>query len=158
MSDTFTDSQIEALRAIEENRITVVSAGPGSGKTRVFVEAFRRQLDRWTFTGAGIAALSFTNVAHEVISQRLGGTPAGPHFVGTLDSFLWRFVVRPFGHLAGLTEEGPTLIPSPLDEVLSVPTRKYGPENRHTGSIFKIVFTGGTEDAPVLFHRGENAR
>ena len=151
MTSEFTPSQSSVLSQIEINRLTIVRAGPGAGKTRVFVEALRRKLAGWPSSRAGIAALSFTNVAHEVISERLAGTPGPPHFVGTLDAFLWRFVVRPFGHLAGVTREGPTLIPAPLDEMLSGPTKKFGPEDWHIGSIFKVAFTGGTETAPQLF-------
>lgn len=155
MTSEFTESQLSVIAEIQNNRLTVVRAGPGAGKTRVFVEALRRELSGWTSTRAGVAALSFTNVAHEVISKRLAGTPGSPHFVGTLDAFLWRFVVRPFGHLAGVTREGPRLIPAPLDEMLSGPQQKFGPDNRHNGSIFRVAFTGGTEEAPELVQRAE---
>lgn len=158
MSTDFTESQLAALEEIQKNRFTVVRAGPGSGKTRVFVEALRRELSTWSSMRGGIAALSFTNVAHEVITERLGRAPSAPHFIGTLDGFFWRYVVRPFGHLVGLTKDGPTLIPSPLDELLSGPTKKFGPENRHNGSIFKIALTGGTEDKPDLSHRDEGIK
>ena len=75
-------------RAATANGDVVIRAGPGSGKTRVFVEALRRQLEGWTSMRSGIAALSFTNVAHEVVTERLGGAPPAPHFIGTIDSFL----------------------------------------------------------------------
>jgi len=115
----FSPDQEAALSST--GRITLVKAGPGSGKTRVFVEFLRRHLENWSNKPGGIAALSFTNVASEVIKERLGGEPHGPHFVGTLDSFFLRFVVGPFGHLAGITRSGPRLVPSPLNEELREP-------------------------------------
>src|SRR6266536_104875 len=94
------------VRAIEQQQQVVhgtapmyVQACPGAGKTRVIVE---RHLTR-PVTGArrGRALVSFTNVACAEIVQRC--TDSGqddllrfPHFVGTVDTFLWRYLVRPF--------------------------------------------------------------
>jgi DNA helicase-2/ATP-dependent DNA helicase PcrA len=90
----------EQQRALDSDaRITVVTAGPGSGKTRLFVEAVQKYLQDWKSHRAGLAALSFTNVAQKEIAARIGGHLGAPHFVGTLDSFMLRFVVRPFAHL-----------------------------------------------------------
>lgn len=76
-----------------------VQACPGAGKTRVIVE---RHLARGGATGRrGRALVSFTNVACNEIHQRCHD--AGhvdllrfPHFVGTIDTFIWRYLVRPF--------------------------------------------------------------
>src|SRR5262245_5782087 len=106
-----TPQQQAILSEFERRRLTVVRAGPGSGKTRVFVEALRRQLDGWGSARAGVAALSFTNVAHEVVTHRLGGSPPAPHFVGTIDAFLLRFVVQPFARLLGFCSQGARLLP-----------------------------------------------
>lgn len=78
-----------------------VSACPGAGKTRVLVARARMLLKDRT-TGKGIALLSFTNAAVSQLERRLRQerllpTPAFPHFVGTFDSFLWQFLVAPFG-------------------------------------------------------------
>ncbi len=102
-------------------RILLVRAGPGSGKTRVFVERTLKHLKDWPHEHGGIAALSFTNVASEEIARRMGGKLPAPHFVGTLDSFMFRFVVGPFGHLAGVNAKGARLIPSPLNEQITKP-------------------------------------
>jgi superfamily I DNA/RNA helicase len=76
-----------------------VQACPGAGKTRVIVE---RHLSR-PVTGArrGRALVSFTNVACAEIVQRCADSRRDdllrfPHFVGTIDTFLWRYLVRPF--------------------------------------------------------------
>ncbi|MEV0068814.1 MULTISPECIES: UvrD-helicase domain-containing protein [unclassified Amycolatopsis] len=74
-----------------------VSACPGAGKTRVIVD--RHLADR---RGArGRAVLSFTNVACDEVARRCrqAGKPelaAFPNYVGTIDTFLWRYLVRPF--------------------------------------------------------------
>jgi len=133
-------------------RITVVRACPGSGKTRVFVESMRRHLNSWQKKGTGIAALSFTNVAQEQIAKSLGNSLSCPHFVGTLDSFMLRFVVRPFGHLVGLPREGSRLIPAPLDAAMEYPEVQVN-SNHQKISLFQIRFLDGTEDAPNLTAR-----
>lgn len=150
MTMPFTGSQRAVLNEIEENRLTVVRAGPGAGKTRVFVEAFKREIDRSTSTRFGVAALSFTNVAHEEISRRMGGLVGPPHFIGTLDAFFWRFVVRPFGALAGLTTKGARLLPSPLDEMQTGPVAHYGPGDGDRATVFELKTVGGTEITPLL--------
>ena len=94
----------------------VVNACPGSGKTRLFVARVISGIDRLGGTGAGVAALSFTNVAKDEIEQRLrhAGLSSGfPNFVGTLDSFLQRFIVQPFGPALGLVKgSGLELVPA----------------------------------------------
>lgn len=74
-----------------------VQACPGAGKTRVIVD---RQLSA-TSGGRGRAVVSFTNVACAEVTHRCreAGKPelaTFPHYVGTLDTFLWRYLVRPF--------------------------------------------------------------
>ena len=149
---TFTTEQQSILDS--DAVIRVARAAPGSGKTRVFVEQLRRSLATWSTRSAGIAALSFTNVAQEEIARRLGGHLAPPHFVGTLDSFVWRFVVRPFGHLVGVTRDGAQLVPAPLDDALDRPTVRIGATARDASSIFRVLFLRGTEDAPDAFVKG----
>lgn len=73
-------------------------ACPGAGKTRVIVD---RHLSRAVPARQGRAITSFTRVAAAEVHRRC--VAAGrldltehPHFVGTLDSFLWLHLVRPF--------------------------------------------------------------
>ena len=131
-------------------RLTVVRAGPGSGKTRLFVEAVRSYLATWQDSGVGLAALSFTNVAQNEIATRLGGRPRWPHFVGTLDSFLLRFVVRPFGSTVGVSPGGVQLIPSPLDGNMDFPQVETGTRPQDKLSIYKVRYNQGTETAPTF--------
>lgn len=143
-------------RAVLESsaRITVVKAGPGSGKTRVFVESLKRRLEaRAHGSRYGIAALSFTRVAQQEIANRVGSQLPAPHFIGTLDSFLLRFVVRPFGHLIGLKKDGLRLIPSPFEQNIAFPEIQIGPTPASKVSIFSLSFCGGAEQAPEIVGR-----
>lgn len=154
----FTPLQEAVLEAVSARRLTVVRAGPGSGKTRVFVEALRRQLKGWTSHRTGVAALSFTNVAREVVSQRLGGAPPSPHFLGTLDAFLLRFVVLPFAKLAGAHPNGIRLIPEAVARAIERPEVSYGTSAWEKATIFRYAFSGGDESSPKLSLRDQHGK
>jgi superfamily I DNA/RNA helicase len=86
--------------AVEHPGNFFLSACPGSGKTRtVGVRTAWAAVDG---EGRIIAATSYTNTAVRQIQEAAAaaGAPiAEPHFVGTLHSFLLRYVFYPFGHL-----------------------------------------------------------
>ena len=93
-------------------RVRVVRAAPGSGKTWLVAELIRQELSTWPANGGGIAALSFTRVGGEEIRNALGHELGHPHFVGTIDAFLFRYVVRPFLQRARTNHAAPRLIPA----------------------------------------------
>jgi DNA helicase II / ATP-dependent DNA helicase PcrA len=71
-------------------------ACPGAGKTRAIVARYLRRAQEEP--RKGIALLSFTNAAIDEVRSRCGDRPdalKAPHFVGTFDSFINRFVSRP---------------------------------------------------------------
>ncbi|MBI3530774.1 MAG: UvrD-helicase domain-containing protein [Betaproteobacteria bacterium] len=76
-------------------RVRVVRAAPGSGKTWLVAEVIRTELERWPKRTSGIAALSFTRVGGDEIRRAIGHELGHPHFVGTIDAFLFRYVIRP---------------------------------------------------------------
>jgi len=92
-------------------RVRFVKAAPGSGKTWLVAEAIERELREWIVPHAGVAALSFTRVGGDEIRSALGQELAHPHFVGTIDAFLFRFVVRPHLHVVDPLARMPVLIP-----------------------------------------------
>lgn len=96
MRDRPSPEQEAVIRNAGAHRIRLVSAVPGSGKTWVVARAIEHEVDGHPEAHPGLAALSFTNVAKHEVLGALGGAVGGRHFVGTLDSFLFRFVVRPF--------------------------------------------------------------
>jgi DNA helicase-2/ATP-dependent DNA helicase PcrA len=131
-------------------KITLVRACPGSGKTKTFVDIFQHILNAWRSNRFGIAALSFTNVAQEEIAKRVERRVGAPHFIGTLDSFLLRFVVRPFADTAGCTSKGVRLIPASLAANIAGQEVKVGPEQYQRASPLRVSFVGGTESNPTL--------
>ncbi|MCP2243279.1 UvrD-helicase domain-containing protein [Lentzea aerocolonigenes] len=92
-------AQADQQRAVRLPAPLYIQACPGAGKTRVIVE--RHLSGERSGARRGRAAVSFTNVACDEIHRRCreAGQPhlaAFPNFVGTIDAFLWRYLVRPF--------------------------------------------------------------
>ncbi|WP_217161954.1 ATP-dependent helicase [Streptomyces sp. AC512_CC834] len=94
MSELVLTTDQKALVDAEESLFA--AACPGAGKTRAMVARFLKRTaeeDR-----QGIALLSFTNAAVEEVRQRCGPRTQAletPHFVGTFDTFIHRFIVTP---------------------------------------------------------------
>ncbi|MCJ7602138.1 MAG: ATP-dependent helicase [Desulfobulbaceae bacterium] len=91
----------EQTAIIEREGSAFISACPGAGKTRCIVERARVLLSK-SLHRRGLAFLSFTNAAVSELQERLAGErflpdQVFPHFVGTFDSFIWNFLVAPFG-------------------------------------------------------------
>lgn len=85
-----------------------VQACPGAGKTRVIVE---RHLERPLPARRGRAIVSFTRAAGRELRARSRecGRPelsGHPHFIGTLDGFIWRYLVRPYLGASSVDEDG----------------------------------------------------
>ena len=97
-------------------------ACPGSGKTFAVAARLARKLESWQLRYQGIATLSFTNVAKDEISKiaqrefRVAMPIEYPHFIGTIDSFIDRFIFLPFGHLAMGIGQRPKLVGPPHDD------------------------------------------
>lgn len=80
---------------------TDVAACPGSGKTTVLLAKLKLLADRMPLeNGAGICALSHTNVAVDEIRKRLSSHAdkllGYPNYIGTLQSFVDKFVTMPY--------------------------------------------------------------
>ena len=115
-------------RVIEHEGSAFISACPGAGKTRVLIERAHK-LFREEDSGRAIAFLSFTNAAIAELEARLRNSnllpsPPFPHFIGTFDSFLWHFLIVPFG-VPGC-ETAARLIPD-KDSLLVQPFAKAQP-------------------------------
>lgn len=78
-----------------------VAACPGSGKTTVLLSKLKLLADRMPLdNGAGICVLSHTNVAVNEIKAKMsnyaGKLMNYPNFVGTIQSFMDKFVTMPY--------------------------------------------------------------
>lgn len=135
---------------ISHARVRVVRACPGAGKTEMFVEAIRQELKSWNNRAGGIAALSFTNIAQQTIESRVGGVVGPPHFIGTLDAFAFRFVVKPFAHLVGLPARGVRLFPAAMCDQLTHPTVQVGANPKDQATLFDVHFYGVENKLPAF--------
>ena len=112
-NNTLADQAHTAQRGIVERDLAPgeavwVQACPGAGKTRVIVE---RHLNRPLPVRRGRAIVSFTRAAGRELRarSRARGKPelsGYPHFIGTLDGFIWRYLVRPYLDSSGVGEDG----------------------------------------------------
>ena len=115
----WTEKQMEFLDLNKKGKF-VVKACPGSGKTTCVCERIFKLLQDWENPNSGIAVLSFTNVAKNEIINKIENEDKSlqlgyPHFFGTLDSFLNRFVFLPFGHLVMGCHLRPSLVGAPFN-------------------------------------------
>ena len=120
--EVFSDEKIKIIR---KDGIFVVKACAGSGKTSVVAAKIAFLLENWETSNRGIAAISFTNVAWQEIEDKLKndfGMNLGleyPHFIGTIDSFINRCLLLPFGHLILKCEKRPEIITNWEPRILS---------------------------------------
>lgn len=82
---------------------TLVIAGPGSGKTTSMVGEIINSLPYLT-SSRFMAVITYTNAATEKIRARLGEHARIPDnvFIGTIHSFLNRFILAPYGKIFGV--------------------------------------------------------
>lgn len=101
--DEKTESQCDYVLFPRDKNV-FLKACPGSGKTEVVGLKAAYEMSRWNNHVGGIAVLTFTNNAADVIKKRVlqfaGADKVGyPHYVGTIDSWLHGFLANPFGHI-----------------------------------------------------------
>lgn len=95
--------QIEYIFSPNKQNV-FLKACPGSGKTEVVGLKAAYSIRKWGNQLGGMAVLTFTNNAANVINQRVSqftGVEKAcyPHFIGTIDSWLHGYIAHPFGHL-----------------------------------------------------------
>ncbi|MFZ5995509.1 MAG: UvrD-helicase domain-containing protein [Thermodesulfobacteriota bacterium] len=98
-----TDEQLKYIFSSSDKNV-FLKACPGSGKTESVGLKAAYEIKGWKTKIGGIAVLSFTNSAADVISARaaqFAGTDKlrYPHFIGTIDSWLHGYIAHPFSHL-----------------------------------------------------------
>jgi len=117
MFSSLSDKQREIV--FDKSGRFVVRACPGSGKTYSVAARLAHRITTGTRPRRGIAALSFTNAAWQEISRQLKETfglsasCSYPHYLGTLDSFINKYIFLPFGHLVMKCSQRPVLIGEP---------------------------------------------
>lgn len=116
LSESLSEKQKETV--LKPKGKFAVRACPGSGKTYSVAARLEDKILNGEFKYQGIATLSFTNVAWREIEKQVLDfgirTPIGyPHFLGTIDSFINRFIFLPFGHLVMGCKSRPELVGAP---------------------------------------------
>ncbi len=77
---------------------------PGSGKTTLVAAKLLLLADKWREPYRGVCVLTHTNVARDEILQKVTDNLAGfkltayPHFIGTIQEFVNRFLGLPYVH------------------------------------------------------------
>ncbi|VWB71855.1 UvrD-helicase domain-containing protein [Burkholderia metallica] len=85
-----------------------VQAAPGSGKTTLLAAKLSILAKKWQHANRGICVVSHTNVAREEIEARLRESRYGallfshPHFIGTIQTFIHKFVSLPLLRSCGV--------------------------------------------------------
>jgi ATP-dependent DNA helicase UvrD/PcrA len=120
----------------------VLNACPGSGKTTAIAYKLTQLAIECAKTYgdfAGIACLSFTNVAKAEIAAKFHSLTEGqlgfPHAVLTLDSFINQYITLPFYHLM----DKPTRRPVILDVVAFLDNMNWGKSKAISGSLLSKV-------------------
>lgn len=111
------------------NENTYLKACAGSGKTEVVGLKAAYEIKQWNQEG-GIAVLSFTNDATDVIKDRvkrfLGDSRTSPHYIGTLGSFIHSYIVQPFAYkIVGYSGNNNDYSLSLVDEKISIHTNHW---------------------------------
>ena len=142
----------QQLRDAQEKRVLGV-AGPGTGKTTVFVRRVCKEIRENADSDKAVCALTFTNSATDVIRQRLaetGHTACFPNFLGTIDTFLLQHVVQPFAPVAGIVPDGGVrLLAGDQETHLHQPKCRVN-EGHTKASVYKFTFCGGRLEQPVF--------
>lgn len=103
-----------------KNGKIIVSACPGSGKTLCVSERIIKFISQHESKVSGLAITSFTNVAVNEIKENYenetGEKIEHPHFIGTLDHFINKYVFLPYGHLVMKCGKRPILVGEPHSE------------------------------------------
>jgi len=138
MFETLSDKQREIVFA--KSGKFVVRACPGSGKTYCVGRRLARLILSWKKEYEGIAVLSFTNVAWQEIEKKfteeiqIGSKISYPHFLGTIDSFINKFIFLPHGHLILQCKDRPVLVGEPH----GIWTGKYFSDSLFDNISYKI--------------------
>lgn len=98
----------EQASAVNHNGNLLVTACPGSGKTRVLTCRVIRGLEDLTSRQHRVIALTFTNRAADEIVSRLDDTdlPLGQLWAGTIHSFALDWILRPYAPYSQRIQKG----------------------------------------------------
>ena len=108
--------KIHDLKKFKNGKI-IVNACPGSGKTLCVSKRIIKFINQHESKVSGLAITSFTNVAVNEIKdnyeRETGEKIEHPHFIGTLDHFINKYIFLPYGYLVMNCGKRPKLVGEP---------------------------------------------
>ena len=130
----FDHSQERAIRGCLESRISVITGGPGTGKTTIT----RAALDLWSASGLTVAAVSPTGRAAKRLSEATG------YKASTIHRWLHYNPEKGF--------EGPDKIPDVLlvDEASMLDTPLMSTLLRYLSSFTRLLIVGDADQLPAI--------
>ncbi len=139
-------------------RVRLIRAVPGSGKTWLVADLIKKELVQWQPKHGGISALSFTRVGGDEIRRAVGYDLPHPHFVGTIDAFLFRFIVRPFLKQVLPSLAVPRLIPAEWEpnkwrkgvNSTNFTVRIGNGNSAKMFNLFNVCFLGEDNGEPII--------
>ncbi|ACL16127.1 ATP-dependent helicase [Methanosphaerula palustris] len=152
------------VHSLNEN--SYLKACPGSGKTEVVGLKTAYEIGKWQKKTRGIAVLTFTNAAVDVIIERVlqfNGSSgiSHPHFIGTIDSWLYGYILSPFAHLIthypGDNEDRSIKIIENSSQAHFLQNRKFSifsPTFKKGGKIFANQYYMNPECDKIYFSSG----
>jgi hypothetical protein len=140
--------------------LSVVSARPGTGKTTTVAEYCIDVSDRWSKHHAnwqGIAVLSYTNVARVELERKVASSGRGrsllaaQNFIGTIDSFVNRFLFLPHGAMEmGFSGGRPKLVGEPYGAWRVSDAVKEGLPAGSSSPTFFDCYSFGAKGLPIV--------
>ncbi len=89
------DLNNEQKKAVENYGNVLVSAPPGSGKTRTLIARAKYKLNQIP-QKKSLALITYTNAAADEMSSRIDSDNDGKLYIGTIHRFCLEFILRPF--------------------------------------------------------------
>ncbi|MEZ5995447.1 MAG: ATP-dependent helicase [Hyphomonadaceae bacterium] len=133
-----TPEQMDASRC-EEN--LMLTACPGSGKTRVIISKLSRVVEEVRDTPRSVACITYTNTAVQEIERRLRHhiQPGDDAYydICTIHSFCLNHIFRPFGHILGY-KDGFKVLTQDSEDFQKITERVYAKHSRPPPSFGEL--------------------
>lgn len=103
---------IEQKQIVQSSGNILVTACPGSGKTRTLIHKIAYELDQCKDNSKMIAAITYTNAAADEIESRIEkmGIKSEQLWTGTIHAFCLEWILRPYAGYCNRLKQGFTVI------------------------------------------------
>jgi DNA helicase II / ATP-dependent DNA helicase PcrA len=133
-------TEAQSIIVYEADGNFLVRACPGSGKTFTIAAKAVEDINHWDRQRSGIALLSFTNTAQtelqDEIEKVIYKKIVYPHYIGTIDSFINKYIFFPYINLLGFDTALIKMVGEPY-------TRNYGHSRKQVCALkFKYNLDG----------------